>query len=82
MAFTSKCHEFVQEQNLGTLGKMLIKIVKKTEVPRAVWTWTHRCVWETGTAAASGRVGLDVFARHGLAGGASDYLLVPTVQRE
>lgn len=66
MALTIKCHEFavVQEQlNLRTLGK----IVKGTEVPRAVWTWTRGCVWETGTTAASGRVGLDVFARHGLA---------------
>lgn len=68
MAFTSKCYESVQEElNLGLLGKMLMNIVKGTEVPRAVWTRTCGCVWETGTTAASGRVGLDVFARHGLA---------------
>lgn len=42
MAFTSKCHEFVQEQlNSGMLDKMLIQAVKGTEVPRTVWTWTH-----------------------------------------
>lgn len=52
---------------LGMLGKTLIKIVKETEVPQALWTWTRQCVWETGIAAASGRVGLDVFARNDLA---------------
>ena len=73
MAFTSKCHEFVQEQlNLRTLGKMLIKIVKGAEVPRALGTWTRGYVWETGTASVSGRVGLDLFARHGLAVDAND----------
>lgn len=67
---------------MGMLGKIRIKIVKENEVPRTLWPWTCGCVWETHTTAASRRVGLDVYARHGLAVDANDSLLVPAVHRE